>query len=517
MQARIQYYWLPILSGILIGTSYIPFPPWALFFLYVPLWLWWFKQDSLKKILLGGWLTQMVLTLIGFNWVAYTIYEFGRLPWPAAVIGLLLFSSFAHLQIPLAGGLWWGLRRLFNLTPLQSLWLLPAAHIAMELTYPMIFDWNMGYPLLYAKLPVAQMAEWVGFRGLSALIFVLNGGVLMLWLGRKNRDSRWRVQLATMGTAVVAVNVIGWWLQASLPVPEQKAKVLLVQANIGNFEKQEVEKGDLFRESILQRYMDLTTRGLSGEKPDFALWPETAFPHLLNEPYYSSQSYALQLQLFIKKHKLALATGGYGYQEQTGKMLNSFYTIDEEARQTSPHHSKTKLLAFGEYLPGVDLLPFLSDWLPQVGGFGRGPGPSAMPLGKFTLGPQICYESLFDSFVRATANKGANILVNVTNDSWYGTWQQPWQHMYMTLARAIEVRRPLLRVTNTGFTAGILADGTLLEQSPLHQEWQHLYDVPVTLHPKTTVFMGWGLHFAWALSVALVLWTLGRKWRARTT
>ena len=119
-------YQLAIFSGIMIGTSYIPFPPWALFFCFVPLWIYWMQnQNSWKKVFFSGWICQFVLTLIGFNWVAYTLQEFGHIPWPAAVIGLILFCSFASLHIPLGGLLWYFLSKKLNLQHLQKILLLP--------------------------------------------------------------------------------------------------------------------------------------------------------------------------------------------------------------------------------------------------------------------------------------------------------------------------------------------------------------------------------------------------------
>ena len=96
---------LPILSGILIGTSYIPFPPWASLFCFVPLWLFWNRQTHLKNVLLGGFITAFIFTLIGFNWVAYLLHEFAHLDWPFAVMGLLFVTTagatdFASICMP---------------------------------------------------------------------------------------------------------------------------------------------------------------------------------------------------------------------------------------------------------------------------------------------------------------------------------------------------------------------------------------------------------------------------------
>lgn len=87
-----QSWWLPVLSGLFIGTSYIPFPPWASLFGFVPLWLFWMRQTELKPVFLAGVLTAFVFTLIGFNWMTYTLHEFAHLPWPLAVVGMVVFA-----------------------------------------------------------------------------------------------------------------------------------------------------------------------------------------------------------------------------------------------------------------------------------------------------------------------------------------------------------------------------------------------------------------------------------------
>jgi apolipoprotein N-acyltransferase len=176
--------------------------------------------------------------------------------------------------------------------------------------------------------------------------------------------------------------------------------------------------------------------------------------------------------------------------------------LDKNGEWLVPPYHKTLLLAFGEYLPGGDLFPGLRALVPEIGDFGRGPGPTVLDAGGIKLGAQICYEGLFDWFTRRLANQGAQVIVNLTNDSWYGAWQQPTQHLTMTLARAVEVRRPLVRSTNTGISAAILASGEILEQSPTNADWHHVYEIPYAAAPPATAFMTWGF---WAVPVLLVL------------
>jgi len=192
-----------------------------------------------------------------------------------------------------------------------------------------------------------------------------------------------------------------------------------------------------------------------------------------------------------------LITGGYAILEGTNKMTNAFFVLNEKGEWIAPPYHKTVLLAFGEYFPFSDLIPaqWRQKYFPEVADFGRGPGPTVLSAGEgLRIGAQICYEGLFDWFTRSLALKKANLIVNLTNDSWYGTWMQPYQHLYMTLARAVEVRLPLLRSTNTGISTVVLASGAILEQSPLHKEWFYLYEVPYVSEPKPTAFMGWGYY-----------------------
>ncbi|SMG64788.1 conserved hypothetical protein, membrane, partial [methanotrophic bacterial endosymbiont of Bathymodiolus sp.] len=104
MRISLKSPWLlPILSGIFIGTSYIPFPPWASAFGFIPLWIFWEQQTRLKNVILGGFVTIFVFTLIGFNWVTFLLHEFAHVPWIVAGLGMLLFALFAHLFVPVAG------------------------------------------------------------------------------------------------------------------------------------------------------------------------------------------------------------------------------------------------------------------------------------------------------------------------------------------------------------------------------------------------------------------------------
>ena len=506
----LKTYQAPLLSGLLSGTSYMPFPPWAAVFMWIP--LWWFvqRQKSLKTVLAGAWLCQFVGALIGFNWVAYTIHTFGQLPWIAAVPGLLLFCAFSNIFIVAACAAWFFLVNRFpsSLSPPFRLILFPLLFALFHPLIPMIFPWNMGYVWLWAGLPLFQTAEIWGTRFLNTLIYVFNLCFLILYKHRRDSTGRWA--LAAAAGLFVFLNIFGFYLKHRLPDPKARLKVLTVQTNIGQLTdlSGDLPPGSYFPPSLKKRVKsparrariltkELTYRGLIrfrrqyGEKADinFILWPEGGYPYLIQK----SQSHIPYLTGMVKKWEIPLITGGTG-RDNRGHS-NSLFIFNREGELLKPVYDKVKLLAFGEYMPGPFQLPFIKKLLPYFQGrFIPGQNPAVQELEGTLLGLQICYESLFDKITRKTAREGAQVLINVTNDSWYGSWQEPWQHLVMNLARAVEVRRPLIRATNTGISTVIQSDGTVMKQSPLNKPWVHLYEIPYHKNPPATLFMGWGFY-----------------------
>lgn len=483
---------LPVLSGILIGTSYIPFPPWASLFCFVPLWLFWNQQTCLRDVLLGGLLTAFVFTLIGFNWVAHLLHEFAHLDWPIAVIGLLFYALIAHLYVPLAGILWFTGQRKFEWSKRLSLGLMAIITVLCEAYSFTLFDWNFGYSWYGANLPIYQWAEFIGFSGLSAATLLCNIPLYVAWQKRKQNSGK--VLMAVVISGFIILNFSGLWLQARLPKPDASFTTLLVQASTENAEKMAAELGKGYSQEILNRYTALTDDALNNHKDkkiDFVLWPETAFPALLGNQFKLNKL-PIALAAFLHERQLPLITGAYSVEEQTRLITNSLFVLNQDGEIVPPHYSKTILLAFGEYIPGEQFFPQIRSWLPETGHFARGKGPThLLNWNGYKMGAQICYESLFPGFTRSLAQLGAQFIVNVTNDSWYGNWQEPYQHMYMTLARGIEFRRPVLRVTNTGISTVSLASGEILERSPVHKPWAGIYDVLYLKNPPATFYQNW--------------------------
>ena len=275
---------LSIVSGILFGTSYIPFPAWAIFFCFVPLWLVWMNADSTKKVFFTGWVMQFVMVLVGFNWVAHTVSEFGHMPLWVGILVLMLFCSLTSLNIPIAGVLW---HLLFKDAPrwAKILGLVTLTAITERL-YPMIFDFHLGYTWLWMKFPAFQIADVVGFFGLSTLTIAFNGLLLWAYL-----DSRRRMlAIASFVALFGGLNIWGHLKEQALPKPDKNVRAMIVQANIGDENPLFEKHGQAARPLIFESYSNLTMQTLkSATAPvDFILWPETAFPDALMDPNLSA-------------------------------------------------------------------------------------------------------------------------------------------------------------------------------------------------------------------------------------
>ncbi len=555
-----QFLWQfkgPLLTGFFVGTSFIPFPPWALFFCYAPLWVHLWNdvpstlnrklpttlpttlqtslhimmqptmqlKSQLKRVFFAGWLSQFVFTIIGFNWVSYLVKEFAGFPWPIALVTLVLFASTIHLYVPLSACFVSFLRHRFQLG-LWSTLILQALFLSLaERLWPTIFPWHLGYPLYGANLPWAQWADTIGFFGLSTVVLLSNALLAGIWIERR-RDMVVQTTLIrhlTLGFCFVLFLVLTWiggqnrkseWLVTD---SDSKIQFTVIQGNIGNSEKIYAEKGMGYQSYIIDKFLGLSEEAIGKTTgPSLLVWPESAFPDYLNSPYLGG-AHQRNLIEHLKKMNRVLLTGAYAKDRDLHnprgprRSYNGYFLLSPEGLLLDEPYYKTLLVAFSEFFPFSDLFPILLQ-LPFVSNFGRGMGPKIMHLPatgalptELFIGAQICYEGLFPEFSAKLSELGAELYVNLTNDSWFGWWSEPYQHLIMTLSRSIETRRPLLRATNTGINAVALASGDRLPlESSIMTEWTGNFDVPFRRHPRQTFYVLYG-HYDWVLMVLTII------------
>lgn len=503
-----SYRWA-FLSGVLFGTSYVPFPPWAVLFCLTPLWLWLHEDaSSRKQAFIGGWITQFVLTLIGFHWIAHTAREFGGFPWPVAIATVLLFAALMHLYIPLAMLATYELKTRLKLKAVGTLFTAAIMFSLFERIWPTIFPFHLGYTMLWSKIPIYQWADTIGFEGISSLLLLANAWIGYIWLKQDQTETTFRNVLALF-SIIIVLTVGGIFKKRAWKETDSEINPLVVQANIGNLEKVYAEKGKGYQDEIITRFVNQSRAGLQEHsEADMMVWPETALPTYPDRIDKAGRHLNI-ITAGLVSFGRPILTGAFSKDPDpvgggSPAEYNALFLLDGDGRIHSGPYRKTYLLAFGEYLPWSEEFPILLKWLPFISNFGRGHGPKVLewrrPNGQdpVKFGAQICYEGLFPSFSRGLAEAGAEVLVNVTNDSWFGTPFEPRQHMIMTLARAIETRRPLIRSTNTGISTAILATGEQLPRSPSGKEWAGTFKIPFKKSPDLTIFTVFG-HWDWVL------------------
>ena len=259
----------------------------------------------------------------------------------------------------------------------------------------------------------------------------------------------------------------------------------------------------------LAKHGDLTD--VIGPVP-LVIWPESAIEAFIPEDL---QALPAEFMPALKSPQAFFIFGAKSYRGKPGqpgiKMFNTAFFTDARGRILGRYH-KQVLLAFGEYLPFSKILSLLPA-MPFADGFTPGPGPIVFHLGRgIRIAPLICYEDLMPDLSRKFVSEArSNILVNLTNDAWYGRSVGPWQHLWLSQSRAIETRRSLLRVTNTGVTSLINAKGELVKSLPMFTAADMQAEVEIL--NGETYYVRFGDWFAWALtaiSIAIVLLRLKR-------
>ncbi|MEO7161886.1 MAG: apolipoprotein N-acyltransferase, partial [Bdellovibrionia bacterium] len=229
---------------------------------------------------------------------------------------------------------------------------------------------------------------------------------------------------------------------------------------------------------------------------------------LFRQPYTQLETVINErVENYVRDHGVPLLFGGYD--RQHNKEFNTFFFLQPTGQLQTYH--KSKLLMFGEYIPGAESIQFFKDAFPQVGNFGHGVGPQVLELttqngNKTTrVAPIICYEALFTNFLVDSARNNSQLILNITNDSWFGQWGEPQLHLALTIFRSIETRLPMLRSTNTGISTLITANGEITHATGIGTQEIMNVNVPIT-PPIWSLVKAWG---DWFGPFALVMGLLG--------
>ncbi len=433
-------------------------------------------------------------------WIFDTMHRYGGMPVAAAALALLLFclyvglyhGLFGLLLAAVAGGNATGspaaLRRALVAVPF--LW------VAVELARTRItaFPWELlGYSQT-GNFALTRIATLTGVYGLSFEIVLVNSVFAATFLAARPRR-KWLL-LAASGAA--ALLQAGRWLSPAPIAGDRTA--LLVQPNIP------VLSGEMWtREYFLATLNSLSATSLHppAEKApltfDLTVWPESPSPFYTNDPLFRDavSELARQSATWVVAGSIGItpATHGVGGSSQ---IFNSAALVNPQG-QWAGRYDKMHLVPFGEYLPFPQLFAFAGGLTKEVGEFQRGASHVPLDAGGERLGTFICYESIFPDEVRQGPMQGAQVLLNISNDGWYGDSGAWKQHLQQTRMRAIENDRWLLSATNTGMTASIDPLGRIVAEIP--RKVRSALAAPYALKTGTTFYTRHGDWFAYLCAI----------------
>lgn len=502
---------LAVLSGTLLTLS---FPKAGYFILawiaFIPL-LFSIRNHSIKYSFRLGMTTGFFHYTTLLYWLVYTLKMYGYLPVYTSVCILLLLASYLSLYIGLFSAL---LSRLAK-KPLSILLISPALFVTLEYIRSYFlsgFPWGLlGYSQ-YKNLLLIQFSDITGVLGVSFLIVLSNSAFFLIFLFFTGK--KWQGQSIKKSDAIFSMGIFlfliclaggyGAMRMQTIKSIEELSPQAVMTAIQGNVD-QSVKWDHAFQYSSTLKHLKLSQQAMT-DHPDLIIWPETSAPFYFNHDIGLTKM-ALRRIRETGAHFL-IGCPSFRNTENNFEYLNSAVIITPKG-EISDQYNKVHLVPYGEYVPFKEWLPFLGKMVAQAGDFVPGTKGQTISWNSHAIGAQICFEIIFPNLSRSTVENGVEIIINITNDAWFGKTSAPYQHFAMTVFRAIENRRALVRAANTGISGFISPTGQILDTTALYQEAVLTRRVPL-LHIKS-FYTRHGGHLTYiylAIVAALVLYLL---------
>jgi apolipoprotein N-acyltransferase len=388
----------------------------------------------------------------GYSWLVATLRDFSGLPLAACLLVYALLCVYQGGQLALFVWLLFRMRRAGRDVATWA----PACLGAAELAYPLLFPSPLAASL--HRMPVLLQIVELGGPTLGSMLVGLVNGAALAALGWALRQRARPTRL--LGAAALAVVLAAGYgalrtdqvRAAAAGAP--KLRVGLVQANLGSWQKREDRAEGRRRHLEQSRQLELAAR------PGLLVWPETAL-------HYPVPTGAKSLAPWLGPLTTPVLLGALGHRVQGGRaeLFNSAFLVGH-AGHVLGRSDKVRRIPFAEYMPLGDRFPWLYDLSRGTGQLSAGAAPVALSLRDHRLAVLICYEDVLPGFVRDTVRRtDPHLLVNLSNDAWFGRSREPRIHHALATLRAIEHRRYLVRAGNVGVSAVIDATGRVVAQA----------------------------------------------------
>ena len=499
---------LAILSGVLLTLSFPPgnfsFIAW---FALVPL-LKSIEDTPPSKAFRLGLYSGLAHYLTLIYWIIVVLECYGNLNVFVAILALILLSLYLSLYVALFSCLTAGLKESrFALLLTACFWIALEYLKANLLTG---FPWCLLGYTQYKQLYLIQTADLFGVYGIGFLIVLVNGLIFRIVTKHYRLNStflKWQLPIPVL--FLFGTLIYGHYNLSENRTDEhagQSVNTAIIQANID----QSVKWDPAYQVETIKTYQRLT-RAARAFQPQLIVWPETSLPFFFQDnPDFSPKIFSL-----AGESGAILVFGSPAYKRHQGAInyYNRAYMMVPDTGQIK-YYDKMHLVPFGEYVPLKKYLPFINHLVESAGNFAAGEKLTSLKTGDLSLGVLICFEAIFPELARGLTRDGANVLVNITNDAWFGRSSAPYQHISMSVFRSVENRRPMIRAANTGFSAFIGSTGAILSKSTLFAEAVLAGSVTPVSSPLT-FYSRFGDLFANSLLLLSFAYVLTLLWRKR--
>ena len=415
-------------------------------------------------------------------WFIPCLKTYGMIPLYLSLLILLLFAAYLSLfTAGFAMAVNWVCKDAKTLVLIVPLLWVVFEYVRAHLFTG--FPWELlGYSQ-YRILPIIQIADVLGVYGLSCLVAMGNCIVFLIYLSLSKY--KWNGHAPTkkhvivsLGCFIVILSSVwgyGIWRIHSIDkvvaaAPTQRISV--IQGNIG----QQMKWDPAFQLATIDQYIALSRQN-TGADPHLVVWPETAMP------FYFGHNAPLTKRVFNGIEPIEadfiISSPAFIRREKSVEYRNRAFMLTAGNHKISGVYDKAHLVPFGEYVPFKKWLPFIGKLVEQVGDFTAGEKGANLEWGEHRIGMLICYELIFPYLSRESTRNGANLLINITNDAWYGRTSAPYQHFSMAVFRAVENRRALARSANTGISGFVDPTGKVIATSPIFEEAALTAQIPL--------------------------------------
>lgn len=410
-------------------------------------------QFNLKLSFFHGLVSGAVVGLYGFWWITHSMIYFGGMPLGLAVLALFFFSLLNGIPL----GLFAASSSFLISKGFSKFLIFPVMYAFTTQFTPTVFPWTIGNAKV-EDLYFAQIADVIGVMGLNVVLVFSSTAILTLIYSFKTKTiNRALKKCIVVLTAIGLIYFYGLFRIGNINkiTATKHMKVAILQGNLGI---EMLESNDFINRSFAV-YAQLSRRF---KDFDLLVWPESSIPL----SYTLNQEYKSRMDALVNEINSNIIFGSYDARDEDGKKKyysTAFLIGPQKEYQV---YDKIKLLPFGDYMPLEDTFPILRSLIKEVGNFTPGKEAKVLDVNGIKISPSICYEILIGSLNRSFKTIGSQIIVNMTNDAWFGPTEASNQHMSLGRIRAIELRLPIIRSTNTGVSAFINVFGQITNTIP---------------------------------------------------